>query len=380
MKNHHKILTFIFILFFGQLFSQSNTNIVIGEKHTIHSDVLDQDREIFIHLPDGYDNCVSDYPVIYVLDGENTFNTISGLTDLNAWLNIMPKMIVVGIPNIDRQHDFMPINDTIPTSGNADKFVSFFNQELFPYIKENYRIASFKMIFGFSYTGMFTLHCFKNYPETFNAYIAGSPSLYHNIDKLCENEISIKSDTDKRFLHISIGELESQEYIDNINRFTSYLDKQSHSKILWESITVDAATHETNLPFSISYGLNYIFSDWVKIKQVIYQGIDSVESHFEVLSNQYGYTVKTPEKIYQLLGVYYLENNIVDKSIEIFEKYTQTYESSWTAFDYLGQAFVAKNDIKKAEVSFLKSLELKPDYKIAKDNLEKIKDELDKTN
>ncbi|MCG8411521.1 MAG: hypothetical protein MI739_09580, partial [Bacteroidales bacterium] len=166
--------TFIFITVFSvcTLFAQKE-EIVIGKKHTIHSVILNQNRDIYIHLPEGYDNNVSNYPVLYIMDAENTFKPLSGLVELNSWLRTIPKMIVVGIPNIDRNKDFNPGVDSLPGSGNADKFISFFKNELFPYINKNYRTESFRILYGYSYTGMFTIHCFKNYPETFNAYIAG---------------------------------------------------------------------------------------------------------------------------------------------------------------------------------------------------------------
>lgn len=375
MQKTYFAIIVIIVFSISKIYGQKNDEIVIGNIYTIHSVILNQDRDVFIHLPDGYDDCVSHYPVIYVMDGENTFKSLSGLIDLNAWLRTIPEMIVVGIPNIDRYNDFMPVIDTIPTSGNADKFVSFFNEELFPFIQENYRTDSFKILYGHSYLGMFTIHCFKNYPETFNAYIAGSPSLKYNINKLCADETPIKKLERNTFLHISIGELESQEYIDNINRFTSYLETQEIDNLKWESYVVNGATHATNLPFSFSYGLNYIFSDWVKIQQVIYEGMDSIEKHFAKLSDQYGYTVKVPEDIFQLLGVYCLENNRIEMSIEIFEKYTFSYNTSYTAYNYLGKALFAKNEIKKAEENFKKALELKPDYNEAKENLDKIKEQ-----
>ena len=365
--------TFIFITVFSvcTLFAQKE-EIVIGKKHTIHSVILNQNRDIYIHLPEGYDNNVSNYPVLYIMDAENTFKPLSGLVELNSWLRTIPKMIVVGIPNIDRNKDFNLGVDSLPGRGNADKFISFFKNELFPYINKNYRTESFKILYGYSYTGMFTIHCFKNYPETFNAYIAGSPSLKHNIDKLCNDTFPIKKLDKNIFLHISIGEKESQEYIDNVNRFSSYLKSQESDKLQWESYVVNDATHATNLPLSFSYGVNFIYSDWVKIQQVIYEGMASIEQHYASLSEKYGYRVKIPEDIFQILGTYCLKNNKIDMSIEIFQKYVSTYNTSFTAYNYLGEALLTKQQTKKAEENFKKAVELKPDYEEAKENLKRI--------
>jgi len=378
MKTSYLVFTIVLVFTIGKISGQEIEDITIGKKITIYSDVLNQDREIYIHLPDGYNDCVSSYPVIYVLDAEQNFHPMSGLIKLMSWQKLIPKMIVVGIPNINRIKDFMPAIDTIPTSGGADKFVSFFSAELFPHIQKNYRTESFKILYGYSYSGMFAVHCFKKYPEIFNAYIAGSPSLKWNIDYLCSDKTPSKKLDRNSFLHISIGELENTNSIDKINRFTSYLETQDAEKLIWKSDLVNNANHDINAAFSLSYGLNFIFSDWKKIKQVIYQGMTSVENHYSKLSDKYNYTVKVPEDIYQKGGIYYLQNGNVDKSIEIFMKYIQSYKSSYTAYNYLGKALILKKDIKKAEENFQKALELKPDYKDAIDNLETIYQERNK--
>jgi hypothetical protein len=62
-------------------------------------------------------------------------------------------------------------------------------------------------------------------------------------------------------------------------------------------------------------------------------------------SDQYGYAVKVPEDIFQLLGVYCLENNRIEMGIEIFKKYTFSYNTSHTAYNYLGKALFAKKKI-----------------------------------
>lgn len=47
----------------------------------------------------------------------------------------MPRAIIVGILNIDRNHDFLPDSTKgASTGGGADKFISFFEKELIPYM------------------------------------------------------------------------------------------------------------------------------------------------------------------------------------------------------------------------------------------------------
>ena len=54
------------------LLSEKSTkldSITIGSIHTLTSKFLEEDREIAISLPEGYEKSKSSYPVIYLTDG-----------------------------------------------------------------------------------------------------------------------------------------------------------------------------------------------------------------------------------------------------------------------------------------------------------------------
>ena len=373
MRKKYFVFIFILLTTISYSFSQETNVLSYGNKITIHSEILNQDREIYIHLPNDYEDCVSSYPVLYVMDGEQTFYPMSGLVELMSWERLIPKMIVVGIPNIDRMNDFMPLIDTISNSGGADKFISFFNKELFPYMKEHYRTEPFNILFGHSRLGMFTVYCLKKYPNTFNAYIAGSPSLRYNYNYLCSENFPVESLDQNRFFYFSIGDLENKKSIEDVSQLTSIVKKNNSDKLIWNSDIVSNVGHELNLSLAFINGLNFIFSDWIKIKQVVNQGLGAAENHFSMLSEKYAYTVKVPEDIFRLGGLYYLQNGNINVSIEIFKKYIQSYSTAYNAYNYLGEALILNNDIKAAKECFEIALQLKPDFKKAKDNLGKIK-------
>jgi len=54
----------------GQIPSEK---IIIGEKITISSEILNKDRQILIHFPQDYEYPAKKFPVLYVLDGEFFF-------------------------------------------------------------------------------------------------------------------------------------------------------------------------------------------------------------------------------------------------------------------------------------------------------------------
>src|SRR5688500_7298012 len=89
---------------------KGNSDIVIGTKETIHSKILGEKREVWVHVPQNLKkkNTANRYPVVYVLDGEQHFLALSGLVHQLSATNgntICPEMIVVAVMNPDRARD-----------------------------------------------------------------------------------------------------------------------------------------------------------------------------------------------------------------------------------------------------------------------------------
>ena len=122
---------------------------ILGEIVELNSVELSEKRILNIYLPDGYyiDDTIIRYPVIYLLDGsaDEDFIHIAGLVQYCnfPWVDILPKSIVVGIPNVDRRRDFtFPTtlaNDKrdFPTTGSSQNFINFLEKELLPYIESD---------------------------------------------------------------------------------------------------------------------------------------------------------------------------------------------------------------------------------------------------
>ncbi|MBD0353421.1 MAG: hypothetical protein ICV65_19935 [Flavisolibacter sp.] len=104
---------------------------------TIHSAILNEDRYIWVHVPDKA-TVVSKYPVIYILDGQILFDEVNNILDRlskETGKNTANEMIVVGIGNIWQCYrDYSPthvssspwIDDhTTSISGGGEKFISF---------------------------------------------------------------------------------------------------------------------------------------------------------------------------------------------------------------------------------------------------------------
>ncbi len=163
---------------------------VFGQVHTIHSSTLHQDRTLNVHLPEGYNDSVASYPVVYVLDGSanEDFPHIAGLMQFMNMYDLYPKCIVVGIANEGRSryHDFtsptMGDSDLVwvPTGGGSAAFIHFIASEVLPFITKQYRTTGERTIIGQSLGGLLVTELLFTRPELFDDHILVSPSLWWN--------------------------------------------------------------------------------------------------------------------------------------------------------------------------------------------------------
>lgn len=195
MNRFKNYALFILACIASSVFGQTNTQgqsakpFVLGVINEIQSKVLNENRVLNIYLPEGYsENSTEIYPVIYLLDGsaDEDFIHIVGLVQFNSfeWVNRVKKSIVVGIATVDRRRDFtFPTTikedqERYPTTGHSDKFISFIETELQPYIEKNYRTNESKTIIGQSLGGLLATEILLRKPNLFTNYIIVSPSLW----------------------------------------------------------------------------------------------------------------------------------------------------------------------------------------------------------
>ena len=175
-------------------------DISIGVRDTVYSEVLDQNRELSIYLPPGYDSEPGqEYPVLYIMDGDYNFRYVAGLLELEGGISErIPKMILIAISGKGSntyRHNCKPNIKGIEDKGNADEFAEFISRELIPYVDSKYRTADFRVLSGHSLGGLFVINTALNHPDLFDRYIAISPALWwanNAIDRVAEEKVDAK--------------------------------------------------------------------------------------------------------------------------------------------------------------------------------------------
>ena len=80
------------------------TMVRFGTKFRYASDILREEREYWVDLPESYDPAAlakTAHPVLYLLDAERLFAQAAATVKCMSQLGTVPEMIVVGIPSTD---------------------------------------------------------------------------------------------------------------------------------------------------------------------------------------------------------------------------------------------------------------------------------------
>ena len=191
-----------------------------GVPDTVHSEVLNEDRLIYVDFPLSYTpGSAQKYPVAFLLDGDVLLPAAGTVQDYYSG-GFTPDMIIIGISNAEnRTRDLTPpkfieaqsavssdpmavaMTPNAVLEGGAPAFLDFIENELIPYVEANYPVTNFRTLIGHSYGGLFTIYTLSERPSLFNYYLAIDPSMnwseghYHYIlpEKLSETSLEGRS-------------------------------------------------------------------------------------------------------------------------------------------------------------------------------------------
>jgi predicted alpha/beta superfamily hydrolase len=184
-------------------------SITIGyrnEKKTIH-----------IYVPPNYhQDSTTSYPVIYMMDGESSFNDLENMGPEWQIDEVINKAsadgeataIVIGINQAeDRDAEYTPfINDDNPNA-HGDKFAQWVATDLKNWVDANYRTKTgptSTMIGGISRSGMMAYYILMAHPDVFGKAIIQSPSMWVDHDRLLDMTLTKEQLADKK-IFVSVG-------------------------------------------------------------------------------------------------------------------------------------------------------------------------------
>ena len=391
MKNLNIIIAVIISIAFkgySQSFPNSEGELIIGKVDSLYSEVLNEQREIWVYLPENI-NIDKQYPVIYLLDASAHFHVLTGmLKQLSKWQ--MPQSIVVGIKSTDRTRDFTPTNvpfqrgQKSETSGGASNFIKFIDEDLKPFINNKYPTENNNTIIGHSTGGLFVLYSFLHHENSFDNYLAIDPSLWWDKENLIKEtqQLLKKGNRKEKSLYIaaanSIGKTmdtvrvrkdksEPTEQIRANLKFHDILVKNNNElNFQWEYFN-DEDHGSVTVPAQYN-GLRSIYS-WFPFPELwrfntpkqysIKQLTDPFYSHYKELSLHFKREARPDWELVNDIASFMLEgHNLPKKSLAYLEMNAQFYPNYSKTYVALGNYHLTQKDKTEAIENFKKAVEI----------------------
>jgi predicted alpha/beta superfamily hydrolase len=341
---------------FCSLFSQQSYEpIVIGNSISLESTTLNEARKILVYTPPSYDQNNKRYPTLYLLEAEYAFHYTTGIVHFLAEIDYIPELIVVGITNGDRNRDLTPEpgeNEKVrfPTSGGADNFLNFIQQEVIPYIDSNYYTSPYRILVGHSLGGLFAIYTLLREANVFDAVIASSPSLYWNNQIQLSNAKTLLRNRDSfnRSLFITMGS-ERDEMVKSAQQFSKILDQYAPKDFFWKFENMPNEIHSTTPFISIKKGFEFIFSDFYQVQNLYSVHFSDYYKHLET---KYGYKILLPIGfIYEALE-YYGKNRLFADGIDVLEymsaNYSEAFKSKIMGYVEIGNQLISESEYEYA--------------------------------
>ena len=359
MKTNNLLVTILVFLIFDTAAAQTQEGKPRGMNAVINSQILNEDRDLIIYLPDDYYSSENHYPVLYLLDGRTHFHHATGAVNFLSVYGKIPDMIVVSIINVDRNRDFSPVHDeNIPTSGGAEKFLGFMSEELIPNMDNDYRTSGFNVLMGHSFGGTFAVYSLLTKPEIFDAYIAISPYLHYADNYLVKESLAAFKPYNKNRKHFYMTVGDEPDYFDPLEAFSSTMKQKTKGTVDFQYVKMLSEDHASVPYISLFNGIRFIFSDWELPREKFGEGLAAIDAHYAKVSSAYGQKVGTPENVINLLGYTYLRNNQIETAISVFSKNVKRYPGSANVYDSLGEAYENNSQYKLAEKNYQKAYDL----------------------
>jgi hypothetical protein len=343
------------------------TDISEGQRFTLHSTVLDEDRIVFISTPTSYNrDSQRRFPVLYLTDGQFNFDDARAAAGFLSRNVMAPQMIVVGVTTIkDRTRDLYATKADFkfgkriipfPTSGNGDHFLDFIQSELIPWVEEKYRTNSLRVFAGHSAGGNFALHAMRTKPMLFQGVIAISPWLsWDNHRELHELRASLAmGKTPVRALYFSYTDPihDGPEMKGDIDALSVALKARNDPALRWAMGTYPGETHDMTFVKGFYDGLRMIFAgfDFPRDPEtnILVGSLDDVKVHYAKVSESLGAALLPPIEVLDELGYRDLRQDKVDTALAAFRFEIEQYPQSPGAWDSLGDALEGAHKLDEA--------------------------------
>ncbi|WP_026954657.1 alpha/beta hydrolase [Algoriphagus vanfongensis] len=321
--------------------------ITIGHQYQISSQILDEEREIWISLPDSYEDSIysqKNYPVCYFFDGNLHFENLVAQTNrLSSGLYAeMPEVILVGIIQKDRTQELTPTAMATPeewkradfsSSGGNLQFMEFVEQELKAWVNQEFRTNGYEILIGHSFGGLAVANALITHPERFDAYVPIDASMWWDSEKLLSSIDSLwnplKYEGKTLFLAKANDSGSGEDHHNALFKFRDEFNRlQPGSPLRYRYTFYEKEGHGSVVVPAEYEALRFIFEGYeMPVKQVM-KDPSLLDGHYEEVSKRLGYRVLPDEKMIDDLAKVCERQELNEQAKELLRRNTVYYPQS----------------------------------------------------
>lgn len=235
--------------------------------HKIASRIFRNERFLRVWLPPGYDeaqNKARHYPVLYLNDGQNLFESSTSFTGVEWQADEtadrliregqLPPMIVVGIDNAgkDRLREYMPHRSMHPRMLRVQGkyYPKFLTNEVMPFVQARYRVATGPEntgLGGSSLGALIALYTAIAQPELVGRLLLESPSLWASSRQIIKDSRLVRIWPERIFLGVGSAEAgnadRSRSVVDDVRELSAIVRRAVLSERRLRLVIQEGAGH-----------------------------------------------------------------------------------------------------------------------------------------
>jgi predicted alpha/beta superfamily hydrolase len=346
--------------------------LAFGETRSVHSTILNEDRELQISLPESYSRTAISYPVLFLLDGSSHVLHATATTRfLASARSRAPEMIVVALPNTNRNRDMTP-------GPGAATFQRVLAEELIPWVERTFRSAPERILFGHSLSASFAVHTLLNRPELFRAYVAASAPLWRYEGFAADVRAGLpRAAKTGAALYLTVGEHENEQLRRGVQQFAATLKSAPPGGAPpWSFSDMKDEDHSSTPQRSLYGALEARYADW---RFPFFEdeagltgagGWRGIDSHYQRLSKQFGFTAPPPEATLLQAGNIYVGAGRHDEALQMAQIYAVPYPAlAERLVNQVGYDQLRRGQIDRAVKTFENNAKAFPDSPNVHDSL-----------
>ncbi len=325
---------------------------------SLHSTILNQDREILLYTSPNIKQESDRLPTFYLLDGKVNINLLIGLVENLERAELLPPVNIVGINTYDYDREYDLSNPATSKkinfkTGGANKFSDFIDEELIPEVEKELPAGNHRVLIGHSFGGRFGLDFILNYPNVFHSAILIDPSLWWN-----DGEILTLIEENKRaFSNTLIYLSEAGREKESLDLFHSL--PSSLQTINFKIEEFPEENHISTLPQAIFQGIKFCFFPFSEL-EALYElevlPVEEIKKNVSTLSRTFNTRIYPKSRPLATFARTLTRDGKPKKAISILEYLKEYHPENIMVLNFLGEAYQENGDLEKAKQVFQQSL------------------------